>query len=624
MKKIIKLFLLVPFIAFLACAFSTQVKADINYNISDVDVSANVNEDGSLTMSRLVTYDFDDAAHGVYSKQNVGEGMKIINPKVELLDTKKNKFVPIKRNDHGKNHYQLAKKGNNYTFKVWHPIASDDTVTLCYTFKITNAITNWKDTAELNYKIIGNNWGQDLDNVSVNVMFPGAVKGLKAWAHGPLSGKIKVSPKKGIISLTAEDLPKNEGIELHAIFPNSVTDQNKNVKNQNHRNFVLQQEKGFADQTNDKRLREQRLAIACFIAGILCILMAWIVVASKYFKASRPKRLSQLTHSYEIPKVDPVTAQMLDTGEEPNAKAVVASLLWMAGKRQISVTPVYDGDRVDSYTFKAANRSVLKSGLMTYLFLKLGRNLVFNTNDLKRAKRKPMYYVFKDWRNIWTESSFRNGFFNREASYKIKDYSYALPNCLFVLTVFGFFVSFYFARAPFAFYVMVYGVISLIIGLIVYFFLRIFIGRKYLVYRKEGVATANQIRSFKKMLKNIGRFKMRDVGDIVLWEQILPYAAAFGLAKKVIKQLQIEFPEEEIEQMSIYQNIFDTDTYQSFASDLDHKITSNYQQQAFLDAAASKFSGSDDSGYSSPSGGSGDFSSGDSGGFGDDSGDGAF
>ena len=34
---------------------------------------------------------------------------------------------------------------------------------------------------------------------------------------------------------------------------------------------------------------------------------------------------------------------------------------------------------------------------------------------------------------------------------------------------------------------------------------------------------------------------VREVGDIVLWEQIMPYAVAFGLAKKVIKALKAEF-----------------------------------------------------------------------------------
>lgn len=46
------------------------------------------------------------------------------------------------------------------------------------------------------------------------------------------------------------------------------------------------------------------------------------------------------------------------------------------------------------------------------------------------------------------------------------------------------------------------------------------------------------------MLDDIGQFKLRDIGELTLWEQVMPYAIAFGLAKKVLKQLKLEFSEE--------------------------------------------------------------------------------
>ena len=49
---------------------------------------------------------------------------------------------------------------------------------------------------------------------------------------------------------------------------------------------------------------------------------------------------------------------------------------------------------------------------------------------------------------------------------------------------------------------------------------------------------------FKNMLDDIGQFKLRDVGELTLWEEIMPYAVAFGLAKKVLKQMKVEFASE--------------------------------------------------------------------------------
>ena len=46
-----------------------------------------------------------------------------------------------------------------------------------------------------------------------------------------------------------------------------------------------------------------------------------------------PRRTSKSPHNYEIPDVDPVTAQVLDTGEYLNNKAFPAYLMYLAGKK---------------------------------------------------------------------------------------------------------------------------------------------------------------------------------------------------------------------------------------------------------------------------------------------------
>lgn len=54
----------------------------------------------------------------------------------------------------GKNNtYQLTRYGKSYRFKVFHRIDEDDNVKVEYSYKILNAITNYKDTAELNFNL---------------------------------------------------------------------------------------------------------------------------------------------------------------------------------------------------------------------------------------------------------------------------------------------------------------------------------------------------------------------------------------------------------------------------------------------------------------------------------------
>ncbi|MEB3364565.1 DUF2207 domain-containing protein [Lactobacillus sp. R2/2] len=134
--------------------------------------------------------------------------------------------------------------------------------TVTYFYRITNAITNYRDVAELNFKIIGNGWDRDLDYVRASVIFPGPVKGLKAWAHGPLDGHLQVNPQKGKIVMTAENLAGDMGIEVHTIFPPKITANNKNVKDKNHRQAVIKQEKELARNTELKQKRGKKKSLA--------------------------------------------------------------------------------------------------------------------------------------------------------------------------------------------------------------------------------------------------------------------------------------------------------------------------------------------------------------------------
>lgn len=53
-------------------------------------------------------------------------------------------------------------------------------------------------------------------------------------------------------------------------------------------------------------------------------------------------------------------------------------------------------------------------------------------------------------------------------------------------------------------------------------------------------------RGFRKMLKEIGNFKVREIASLPLWEEYLVYATSLGVADKVVKALKVEFSEKEL------------------------------------------------------------------------------
>lgn len=113
-----------------------------------MNVTAKVNRDGSLTMHRKIDYEFDSDAHGVFYQQNLTKKQNLTGVKVKVDGQN---VVP---SNSGKNNaYQLTRYGKSYRFKVFHRIDEDDNVKVEYSYKILNAITNYKDTAELNFNL---------------------------------------------------------------------------------------------------------------------------------------------------------------------------------------------------------------------------------------------------------------------------------------------------------------------------------------------------------------------------------------------------------------------------------------------------------------------------------------
>lgn len=130
------------------------------------------------------------------------------------------------------------------------------------------------------------------------------------------------------------------------------------------------------------------------------------------------------------------------------------------------------------------------------------------------------------------------------------------------------------------------------------------------IYTKEGVIKAEQIIGFAKMLNEIGSFKKKDLPELPLWEDIMPYAVGLGLSKKILKKLKIYFPSE----TDVDTSVRLSNWYYSGVYDFERGVN-----DTAYDAEVNN-SGSD---YTSSDFGS-DFSSGDSGGSDGDSGFGAF
>ncbi|GBA94604.1 hypothetical protein LJCM1025_01750 [Lactobacillus gasseri] len=582
----------------LTIIFTKPALADVDYDITNVDVTAHVNTNGSLLMERRIIYKFDDDAHGVFYQQNLTNNQELKNQQVRIISGKNSQPV-VQSDSHANNTYELSHGDHGYRFKVWHNVTDGDKFTVIYTYEITNAIINWKDTAELNFKIIGDGWDTDLDNVRVGIFFPGPVKDLKAWAHGDLSGQITVNPEKGNIIMTAANVSGNEGIEVHSLFPTAVTSQNKNIRDQNHKKYVLNQEAKFAREANERRQRSRIFGLgALALSGLFSL---FIIIKSFTLKKSgvKPKKEKQLPRNYDLPRVSPVMAEILDIDNKPSSRSLTAYLMELAVQKRIEIDPV-KVRRKTYYKISLTDKDLKDEvPLIRYLFNKVGDGKSFTTYELKKHRSSKLSKIFASWQKQKKQEAVSAGFLDKQIESK-KDTNLVLMIILLVLSGAGIIAAFFSSEGAAGLFIAAVILIGVAILATIYS------NKKLSPYTDKGAEATNQVRGFKKMLDEIGNFKMREVGEMPLWEKIIPYAVALGVSKKVLKQLKIEFADEIDDANILFWGPFYSSGQDGFASN----FNSSFNSGANLNSSAS--------------GGSGGFSGGSSGGFGGGSGGGAF
>ena len=183
----------------------------------------------------------------------------------------------------------------------------------------------------------------------------------------------------------------------------------------------------------------------------------------------------------------------------------------------------------------------------------------------------------------------RAGFFDEKLEHKQHANSILMATLL-ILSGIAMFSAFFSNEENIALFICVAILLVLAILAVVYN------KKKLSAYTARGAEVTNQVRGFKKMLDEIGNFKMRDIGELILWEEIMPYAVALGVSKKVLKQLKLEFADEIDDTNLLFWGTFYSDGKNGFANN----FNSSFESATNIN--------------SSPSGGSGGFSGGSGGG----------
>lgn len=585
---------------FLSLIGIKNIQADVNYDVKNYTVNVDVQKNGSLIIKRHIRYDFPDEAHGVYYRQNLESNQQISQTQVWI-----NGQEAQQNGNAGNNTYKLTRDDKGYLFKVYHN-ADNQEVNFTYQYVLNNAVINWKDTAELNFKVIGDGWETELNNIKVTIKLPGQdVSDLQAWSHGPLTGTTKVDKKSGQVTLSLAELPAKNFVESHILFPVALTPENTNVRNEKHKAEVQKQEKQLALEANRKRKVQERkdrlwagaMFVVICVGSFGSILYNLMPLKEKTY---RPLSVKNAPHVFELPNYEAAVAQSLFRDTDPDNKELSAYLLELSVKRVIKIEPI--PNKKKDYLLTLLDETALSNNeILELLFNKIGDTKQVSMKQIKKYGKKKHEHMnvvnaYKAWQKSVRDEANKLGWVSDNAKSAMIRRA-IISGILLLILIVGLIIT----DNTAALWVMGVSLV-LLVASILYFIM------KGSIYTKAGAAGMTELRGFYRMMDDIGRFNLKEVGDIVLWEGLLPYAVALGLSKKVSKALIDNFTSEELQNSNFiyYYPFIYHNGIANFSNDFNSSFTRGMGN------------------YSSPSGGSGGFSGGSSGGFGGGSGGGAF
>lgn len=344
-----KIFIFLIFIFFNITSFAAS------YNITNLDILANLQKDGSMEVQEAVTYDIGDINGILFDIDTKGFG------ELNYIDIfedvgQKNGQYQYKRVPSSK--YEISLSDDLYRIKLYSK-NSNNTRNFLFVYTLPNAVNVYNDVAQFNRKMVGENWQQSIDNVSVKINIPVDESydnsKIFAFGHGPLTGDI--IKEYNIVQYSLENYYPGDFVEAHILMEPEIfskIDKNK-IIHKNVKEELLAMEKEFADEANAERERAQKreeflndikkydkaifTSLASFWAAIMFYIHRIFKKENKY-KDKFGKYLRELPDDYS-----PALAGTIMTGNINNEE-ILATLLDLIRRKKIELEEVSGKNRL--------------------------------------------------------------------------------------------------------------------------------------------------------------------------------------------------------------------------------------------------------------------------------------
>lgn len=523
--------------------------ADRSLSMEQVLVDVQALPDASMQVTERITVDFSGQWNGFYVKIPQGN-----TPITEVKVSENGQPYEFNTGtDYGPPGTYLTRSEGNNLLIDWSIYAENQVRTFDVSYRVINAVRIHSDTAELYRKFIGEANGNKIGRVQVNLKLPAGAEqfaqgeDIRIWGHGPLSGEVNFAGPDSVV-WSVNNLPAYTFLEGRVAMPASLftAAPAEAYSGQAGLDSILAEEEGWARDANQQRLlarAEYGVGAGIVLGALLGVIWLWLRHGRRHKASFEGDYYRELPASYS-----PAELSILWNFQKMEARDITATIMDLARRKflyleedSIQERKLLGTKTVSTYrlsfmpapepaALRKPEEAILKpheKQLMDYLKNDIGGgNAYIYLTDIEKYAKKYGESFYQFWKR-WT-----SGVNARAAEYQFFDDQ----GRMHLITVLGG-VALFFLGCLLAAKIGVIGYALIIAGTIFLVIPRFFKRRSI-----SGQEDYVRWQAFKKFLQHFSEMQRHEIPSLIIWEHYLVYAVSLGVAKEVIKQLEVVFP----------------------------------------------------------------------------------
>lgn len=562
---IFALLIVLLFLGLYGCSALFGKSSDAEVVLKNVNITAQINADGSLTVSERwdATINSDNGIRNFYKEIDLYDGAfpaisdKITDFTVYDNDTGKEYSYmedPDDPSSSGANpgaayEYYIYGIGKKQEIGCYFPKITRGTKSITFNYTITNAVALYEDTAVLYWKIYSDKFTLPIENFSLSVKLPdGAAVGENdlVWLHCEVEGSA-VQKTADSFEYTVEDVAAGNYIETRILTDKALFDSAEVAKQNGKaiRESIIAEEQKWYDEWSAKIKSENTVYIVGIVVAALGVVIAIGYAVYSQFFFGRYDKSKYPPYVREI-DAEGSAAEMGyffyyfeggGNGKDNVGKLISATIMDLARREYIRIEPSGMDDkaeyRICPEIVPEAKLNDLKEhekavyGLLQRVAENYGGS--FTTDEMRKFAAS-FQGVVRKYLKVFDKSA--------GAEARSKKYSSPLT-ARSILQTLGYLlimagVGMYFANTQ-----LLFSAIGALITGVSFVYFTPTVGK----LTKEGERKHAESKALERYMLEFSNLKEYEIPHLALWEEYMVYATMMGVSEKVVEELKANYPE---------------------------------------------------------------------------------